>query len=519
MEGIYGQPPQRGAAAEAPYAQLPSRLALVFCAWHALLWIAALGLSHRAPELDSAEQFVWAFSLEDGYWKHPPLPSWILHGLMVLFGPSVSLPIVATQCGIAIALLFVWQLSREWMGEGRALVATVLAALITYHGLGGDALNHTTVLLPFQAATTWFAWRALRDGRLGWWLATGLSAGLMMLVKYIALIPLAGLLLSVVVDRRLPRALALKGLAAAAAVFVVVLVPHGRWLEANHFLPFQYARSVTAVEPGGAWRSAADFVLMQVLRIAPLALAAWLLTAEPRSHTPPAALPDADARRFLWINALAPVVLMLAFGLVTSTPLQSRWGGDAFLLMGALAVHVLRLPDDRRLMQRALIVGVAFDALMALGGTLPRALLADRYGIAARANFPSDVLAHEAQATWHAHVDAPLRLVVSDIWLGGNLVARSDRPLAVLIDGHAFKSPWVRPGAIERCGALVMDDTTADAAGHAQTDPALQALFARADATGTWSLPWARHTGHRSDDRGLVRWAVIKPTSTASCPL
>src|SRR5258706_9738206 len=58
------------------------REAALFALAQALLWSLAFSLTYKAPALDGAEQFVWAFSLENGYWKHPPLPSWIFHALL-----------------------------------------------------------------------------------------------------------------------------------------------------------------------------------------------------------------------------------------------------------------------------------------------------------------------------------------------------------------------------------------------------------------------------------------------------
>ena len=50
--------------------------------------------------------------------------------------------------------------------------------------------------------------------------------------------------------------------------------------------------------------------------------------------------------------------------------------------------------------------------------------------------------------------------------------------------------------------------------------PLLTALMARADASGTWVLPWARPK-LRADgpDRGVIRWAIIKPRPGAACAL
>src|SRR5437016_4591428 len=88
-------------------------LAVLCCLAQVLLWSTAFGLSYKAPEIDSAEQFVWAFSVENGYWKHPPLPSWIMHGLIRVFGPSVALSFAATQASVALALVLTWRLGCE----------------------------------------------------------------------------------------------------------------------------------------------------------------------------------------------------------------------------------------------------------------------------------------------------------------------------------------------------------------------------------------------------------------------
>ena len=90
-----------------------------------LLWGVACWLSYSAPEVDSAEQFVWSFSLENGYWKHPPLPTWIMHGLIRVFGTSVALPFIATQACIVIALAITWRLGCEFMSPRRSLIAMV----------------------------------------------------------------------------------------------------------------------------------------------------------------------------------------------------------------------------------------------------------------------------------------------------------------------------------------------------------------------------------------------------------
>jgi len=486
-----------------------------------LLWSTAFSL-YKAPGIDSAEQFVWAFSLENGYWKHPPLPSWILHALIRLFGPSVSLSFVATQACVGIALLLGWRLGCAFMSARRSLVAMLLTSLVAYHNVGTDCFNHNTALLPFQAAMVLVFFRAMREGRWHSWAFAGLLAGLAMLVKYVVLLPIAGLLLALLLDRTLPRARQALGLALAAAVFALVLLPHALWLQQTDFLPFRYARALTDAGPGahGSVRTVVDFVLVQLLRVLPLLVGLWFVVARRRGEPVaalPAPLPPRDAR-FLWIAGLSPLALTLAIGLLTGTPLQSRWGANAFLLSGWLALAAIPRPDTPAMLRRCLGFAALAHLVLCLGLTLTKTVLADHLHVRTRANFPGALLAARAQSTWHQHSPAPLRIVVSDIWLGGNVVAHSPRPLAVLIDGHHLKSPWVNAEAVSDCGALVLDDQTDDAAGRGQAHAALDALMRRADATGEWELPWAAGSD-RGTPSGRVRWGVILPARLADCPL
>lgn len=515
---------------------LALRWVLFLCLAQTLLWGLGSGLSRLAPELDSAEQFVWAFSMENGYWKHPPLPSWIMHGLLMVFGPSVALPFVATQLCVTLALALTWKLGCEFMSPRRSLIAMALTSLVAYHNVGGDSFNHNTVLLPFQAATWLFFYRATRSGAWHQWMWVGLFAGLSMLVKYVALLPLAGLLVCFALDRQLHNRRMLTGLGLAMAVFAVVMLPHLLWLESSSFLPFHYARAVSQSLPGmlATLRALLDFVFIQALRLLPFALGLWFVmrqaakskTSNVEVAANSAAAPDFKTSprdiQFLLIATLTPLALTVLISLLTQTELQSRWGANAFLLVGWLAMAALPRRDTATMQRTTLQVVVLAQVLMCSTVVVSKTLLADHLQIRSRANFPGAVLAAQAQATWAQHTAVPLRLVVSDIWLGGNMVAHSpmqgNRRLAVLIDGRHFKSPWVKEQAVEDCGALVMDDQTDDAAGHAQPDPALEALMAKASSRGTWLLPWNGSKGDTSrSTQGKVTWGILLPHNPEAC--
>jgi 4-amino-4-deoxy-L-arabinose transferase-like glycosyltransferase len=500
-------------------------LALLLATAQVIVLSIAVGLAYRAPEIDSAEQFIWSFSLENGYWKHPPMPSWIMHALLAVFGPSVVLPFVAAQACTVIALLLTWRLACEFMSPHRALVAMALTMLVTYHNIGADSFNHSTALLPAQAATTLFFYFAVRRGGRANWLLTGLCAGVAMLVKYTALLPIAALLLYFLTDRRLHTRRQLFGLALAGATFALTLLPHWLWLQSSHFLPFRYAKAVAQTAPGAGalLMNIVDFLVIQLARVLPFAFGLYY-TFRRREAEPPAGparpLAPHDAR-FVWIAGVGPLLLTVVYAIATATELQSRWGSNAFLLAGVLALVIWPHAITAINLRRALVATAFGLAVLCLGQTLAKSVIAESFHRRTRANFPGDALAREAQATWARYTHTPLRLVVSDIWLGGNVVANSRRQhVAVLIDGLHFKSPWVRDEAVDTCGALIMDDLTADRAGRDAPNAALDALMARADATGVWTLPWAHASPtDTAEPRGRVRWGVILPRAPNECRL
>ncbi|MGZ5217085.1 MAG: glycosyltransferase family 39 protein [Caldimonas sp.] len=494
------------------------------CVGQVVLWGLAFGLTYRAPEIDSAEQFVWSFSLENGYWKHPPMPSWIMHALLEVFGASVALPFVATQVCVVTALALVWRLGCEFMSPRRALIGTALTSLVAYHNVGADSFNHSTALLPFQAATVLLFYLATRRRSLHLWALAGVFAGLSLLVKYVALMPIVGLLLYFALDRRLHNRSALLGLGVAVGACAVVILPHVLWLQAVQFLPFHYARSVARPLPGlwSGLQGVADFMATQVLRLLPMLLGlAFVTKLRPATTAEPTqARPPGRSLFFLWVAALSPLTLTIAFAAVTQTELQSRWGTNAFLYSGLVAMAWVGRGDSAAMLRRTLGFVVAAHVALSVGMTLARTVVADRLHFRTRANFPGDVLAAEATKVWKEHSDAPLRIVVSDIWLGGNIVANSRGRVAVLIDGHVFKSPWVDEKAVASCGALVLDDQTGDGNGPPANSPALDRLMAQASVTGVWNLPWAVSQRQATDGAtGVVRWGIIEPQDPTHCPI
>jgi 4-amino-4-deoxy-L-arabinose transferase-like glycosyltransferase len=526
------------------------KLVLLLCAGQVVLWAVGASLLYKAPGMDSAEQFVWAFALESGYWKHPPLPSWIMHGLLAVFGPSVTLSYVAAQAMIVTALALTWRLGLEFMSAQRSLIAMLLTSMVLYHNIDGGNFNHSTVLLPFQAAMTLVFFLAARRGSLPLWLLAGALAGLLGLVKYVAVFPVAGLLLYFLLDRSLHHRRNMLGMLLALACGLLVIFPHLLWLRETDYMIFNYARSTVRPADGmlATLRSVVSFFFVQLGQIAPMLLGlGWLLrksravpgpgaadntgpVSPPGAPLPtPASWPSSPpsssstpvmARRdrlFIWINALATLVLTMAFGIVSQHDLESRWGVNAFLYAGLLAM-MLAPRIDGRLLRTALTLAVGLQLLVVPGLMIGKSILAEQTGHRTRANFPGAVLTAETDRIWRAHTDAPLRIVVAGMWIGGNVVANMAHPPAVLMYGMHDISPWVKPEDVRDCGAMVLADRTADKPEPPGSYPDEARLLAGASDRGSFTLPWApRKPPKAPHPNSSIAWGYIAPAAPENC--
>jgi 4-amino-4-deoxy-L-arabinose transferase-like glycosyltransferase len=494
-------------------------LAAALAASFAFLWAAGMAGIHQAPPLDSAEQLAWSFSAEWGYWKHPPLPSWIVHAIAMPFGSSLELPFYATHVGNAVAMLLLCKLCSEWMGPARAILATGITALVGYHSWCADAYNHNAAMLPFQAATIACFWHAMRRDRWVFWIAAGVFAGLTMLVKYTAVLTFSGLVLYVLLDWRSLNRRTVGGMALCAMVAGAVLAPHVRWLTAHEWLPMRYAQSVTVPMASAAdWLAAAGgFVATQVVRSVPLLLVvgwmAWVRRGS-RGGSPGTPTPASD-RLFMWTVGLAPLPMVLLSALVTGAEPAPRWGYNAFLLAGPMAVDLLRWPERRVWSALRICIGMHLVLWSATVLLVPR--LGEAVGWQGRSTFPGRDLSQAARKTWEAETGRPLRIVVSETWLGGTLAAFHDRPLAVLAEGEWTHAPWIPPDQVRACGALVVLDRTEPLK---NAFPAVRHWLEQADAVGEWQLDWVqsrRSPASRESTVSHIAWGVIAPRDEKLC--
>lgn len=492
-----------------------NRLVLAYLLGMVCLWTVLCALSHKAPDLDGMEELVWAASLELGYTKHPPLPSWFMYFATQLIGRPIWLSFLMGQLFSALGLWFVWKLGCELTTRRQALIATLLVSTTAYFSLRGTIYNHNTAQLWSIACATWLFYCALRDQRALIWIGLGLVSALAMMTKYSAVIQFTAFFLYMLRVGSLRDPRTWRGLALALLAFLVGLAPHLYWLAAHHFEPLLYADS--SLDAGtylDALRHMLDFTLDQIGRLAPMliVLLAWTLW-ERRAPSQPSTARNIHhttqhTRTFLLWVGLAPFLSTLLISALLGTRLQASWASTFFILFGFYGLWWLRGPEPVQMRRIALLV-IIVHILMAGGYALARGPLAWEAGRTSRSTFPGPEIAAIIQEKWSEHQpDQALQVIVSDTWVGGNIAVNLNRRVQVYINANDEESPWFAPGTALRCGAMVAYSTRT----RGKPAPAVQHLYDSARWRGVTELPWS------SPDSPVIdlHWAVIP--ASPDCP-
>ncbi|MDE2047681.1 MAG: glycosyltransferase family 39 protein [Betaproteobacteria bacterium] len=417
------------------------------------LWVAFAYGVNTAQFGDNVEQFNWAHSLEWGYYKHPPLPTWLLGGLIRLMGETPAQSYALAFACLAATALLTHDIARRLLSPRMANVALVLWGLQMPFSWRAQLYNHNTLLVLSVALTVWCVLLALRHASLALWCAAGLAGALAMLSKYQAVVPLAGIAVALAGAGELQHAAVRRGALLAVAVAAVALTPHALWLVAHDGQPLHYAFSHDQ-QLGGMARcgSVLGFTLNQLRFLLPVLLCiALAVVLSPRAGG--AAVPSQEAphpalRAWLFGLIGVPLLAVLALGAVRGVALQNHWGVQALQFVSLWLAWRL---SSKPLAVRTL-VGVAL-CLQLLGMVLylygPRARHAR-----ADLRFPTAALLQQVNRAWQARTACPLHYVAGNAFAAGLYATYAGSYPQVLEDNDPLKSPWVDLARLRSDGAV-----------------------------------------------------------------
>jgi hypothetical protein len=200
--------------------------------------------------------------LDWGFVSYPPLPPFLAHILLSLFGLSMEGLRLFAVLAQAVAILVTGLMARELGGvrlaQATAALAVAFAPLSLFEG---TEFQYTAFDYLWWVLIAYFTIRLLKSDDSRWWLPIGAAVGVGLLTKYAIAFYIAGILAGVVLTparRFLKSGWFWGGIALALLIFL----PNFVWLVKHdfisyHFLQHIHARDVGQGRADGFWRDQA----------------------------------------------------------------------------------------------------------------------------------------------------------------------------------------------------------------------------------------------------------------------
>lgn len=404
-----------------------------------------------APPIDVVEGLLWAPHWLIGTYKHPPLPSWIIELSVIATRDVIFGPYLASQLAVALTYLFIFLLGRLLMDSVRAAAGTALIAASYYFTVPTIEFNHNVIQLPLWAGAIFIYAHIRRDpSSLLKWALLGIICALGLYAKYSFALLIGVLFLASIVEGSMRSIWSSGGPYIAMTITLIIFAPHLIWLVTNNFEPLFYladrADSPTASTP--FW-----FLGAQLADHLPMVIPLLFGGIGSLKGATVLAAQKYD-RLFLRLVTFAPVVITLAFAVITNSRIKDMWGMAMFTPLGLLMVMELGREWSLPMIRRATLASSGLIVLVGVGFALHSQFIFG--GAAPRTNWPMRTIASEAQAVWTKSTPAPLAIIGGTPWIAG--LAAIETPLRdrVIIGETLEHSPWINQDHIRAQGVLFL---------------------------------------------------------------
>ena len=460
----------------------------------AAIWLLLLTNVSLSPPVDNIEQLTWVRSLQLGYYKHPPLPTWMLWCSVQVFGLSQRAAYLLGAFVTMGALAVMWKLVRELRGSVQAAISLLGTLCVTFYNGRLDYYNHNVLLMLAVTVSAWCCWRAFGSQKLRWWFALGLTLGLGALAKYQVAITVMSVLCFFVSQQAWRERAHVRGLLLAILVGFLVLVPHLVWLFQHDFGPVRYAMTTSLgrhLGTGARMFNALNWIADEIFNRSLLALVLVGLCARKVMRSPmgqstlvrPLPREGGAATALIWCWAGVPLVFIPAVAIFFGSDLQLQWGTAflPFLVPAAMQVKSSCFWSRVRL-GFAFKVFVAVQTILLVVNFCTSPAGIPRFRDTHWRSFDSKALAFAVAAPARAALGGPVRVVIGNAAFAGALALQMpERPL-VLIDGRYDLSPWVPIELVSQCGAIELITTASPPADAVAAGSAFPELFWRSIA-------------------------------------
>ena len=441
------------------------------------IWIVLLNCTTLVPPMDNIEQLIWVRSLQWGYYKHPPLPTWLLWAASHVFDSSSLLTYLLGAVFTMSSMAILWQFLAKVRSPSYATIALLASLCITFYNGRLYYYNHNTLLLVINAASAPLVYFATMRRSPTLWIALGMVLGLGILSKYqIAITATSAFFFWIHIGSWRDRQQRV-GILLALLTAVIIAAPHLQWAMTQDSGPFKYALAASSKaysDPLNRLQETISWLADQTLN---RALPAWFVlfaastyylgrrTAETDNLRTEVLNTGDPARLLLLYWGFVPLVFTATLGILTGAELQAQWS-TAFLLFLVPAVmellHWSKISFSKLQIRRAYFAFVLLQFLLIALQLVTSPFGPTQWRSTHWRNFNAQNIAAQIATQAILRLGYPIQVVIGPQKIAGAIALQLPESPYVLVDGRYDISPWVPTDLARRCGALLIGSSNLD---------------------------------------------------------
>src|SRR5262249_26928470 len=196
----------------------------------AFLWTLVPVLFYGAPPGNLATAIAIGHEFPLGTYLGPPLAFLLAEVVSDLSGHHLFGVYMLSQICVVVTYWAVFELGRAMVGAQQAALAVLLMAGMSAFTVPTPEFSPVILTMPLWAVILLHYWRAVGEGRRGYWVALAVEIGLLLLTTYAGLLLVGLLSLFTLVNRRARASLGSTDPWLAGIVAVMIMFPHLLWL-------------------------------------------------------------------------------------------------------------------------------------------------------------------------------------------------------------------------------------------------------------------------------------------------
>jgi hypothetical protein len=355
----------------------------------------------------------------------------------------------------------VFALGRSIVGAQHAALAVLLMVGISAFAVPTPDFGPVTLTMALWSMILLHYWRAVSEGKRGYWVALSVEIGLLFLTTYAGLLLLAVLALFTASNERARAAMRSTDPWLASVVAVVVLFPHLLWLsETGEGFAERLARlrsPESVIDNFNAWLRQIAFILAAHAGLAVLvsAVIGWPWVKREPSPVIVREPVDAFARQFIVYFAVVPALAGTIVAVLAGWP--APVGGIAPLVVLSGLAIVLLAGDGIELSHQHIVISAWFGLLLVPPALAVIALYTlPWFGVELNVNKPMRPIAQFFSESFQRRTNTPLAVVAGDPRTAALISLGAPSRPSLFLDATPERSPWVTMEDVRRKGAIVV---------------------------------------------------------------